>query len=39
MNNLDELRQPLNKDELLKELRQTQQMLQHLQAKVEKTTL
>lgn len=36
---LDELRQPVNKDELLKELRQTQEMLQRLQAKVEKTTL
>jgi voltage-gated sodium channel len=47
LNNLDEakqsqledLRQPVNKDELLKELRQTQEMLQRLQAKVEKTTL
>lgn len=39
MNNLDELRQPVNKGELLKVLRQTQDMLQCLQAKVEKSTL
>lgn len=36
---LDDLRQPVNKDQLLKELRQTQEMLQRLQAKVENTTL
>ncbi len=36
---LEELRQPTSKDELLKELRLTQEMLQKLQAKVENTSL
>lgn len=36
---LDALRQPVGKDELLKELRQTQEMLQKLQAKVENSSL
>ncbi len=36
---LEELRQPTSKDELLKELRQTQEMLQKLQIKVENTSL
>jgi len=36
---LEELRQPVSKDELLKELRQTQEMLQKLQTKVENTSL
>lgn len=47
LNNLDEakkeslaeLQKPTSKDELLKELRQTQEMLQRLQAKVENTSL
>ncbi len=36
---LEELRKPVNRDELLKELRQTQEMLQKLQVKVENTSL
>lgn len=36
---LQELRKPTSKDELLKELRQTQEMLQKLQIKVENTSL
>ncbi len=47
LNNLDEakkeslaeLQQPTSKDELLKELKQTQEMLQRLQTKVENTSL